>query len=348
MESIIDINEIGIDEYNTEDMNGGDEDCEIESVHIQETSDQTIAMIQDTQGPNDTQDTQDTQDPNDTQDIKDTQDTQDPNDTQDTQDTQDPNDTKDQKDTQDQKDTKDTNDTQDQKDIKDTQQSIQSRFTHFIKNIENGDIDLGVFWKMVCIFCVFYVVSWVWIDKSDINIYSNMLSVLNGCISTIATIVFLYTLDSTWTTILLSSNFTSFALELIIGSLYYPNKMPLTTAYIHHIMYIFLLLYTVYCTTGANILIPHALAEISTVILGIMRMFQFSGVFWDSLYFVSFLLFRVGWWIIYFISTIMVTNQTYAFKLIYGAVATTTSILHISWFSALVKKNIKKYIYPSA
>jgi hypothetical protein len=210
-----------------------------------------------------------------------------------------------------------------------------------IKRIDALDFDIDNHSKLLVVMFVFYAICWALIDKTDIDIYSNWLCLLNAIVSSIVSVLFLIEPNPIYTSIFVASCFSNFLLELIVGTIWYPSRMPISTGYIHHICYIFVLIILPYYFKTINFCTLYGLSEIPTIIMNLVRMFHIKNTMVEIVYALIFLVFRLIAWVIYCAYGVLYFSGTVWFKATYGICAVGTTYLHVDWFIRIIKKLYK-------
>jgi hypothetical protein len=233
-------------------------------------------------------------------------------------------------------------------DESDDQNCIQDQDTpnplvDYITQLDAIPTNSSTFWKYLVGFVLFYLLCWIFVDKTDLNTYSNFLCFVNGIIMSITSIWFVVTFNPVATSMTLASAISYFCVELIVGTMYYPERMPLFSAYIHHILYTIGVLYTIYFTNGSHILTFHAIAELPTVLISYARIFQIKDWYLDGFIAIFFGIFRILLWFIYLGMVYMWSNKSTTFKIPYFVIAGGGGVIHIQWMYKLVMKLIQNY-----
>ena len=203
-------------------------------------------------------------------------------------------------------------------------------------------VDASDNWKYFILFAFFYLLCWAMVDKTNINIYSNLLCLINSIFTSIFPILFLITKNTYYTRISNIAFIVFCILELILGTLYYPSRMPIGSAYIHHTFYALFVFYVLYYTKYANITMLYGFAEIPTVILTMKRMFSIHNPILDLTELITFFIVRIVGWFGYGIY--LHTHIHSWFKYIYGILTVVFGGLHVLWFGKSFLKFSKKYM----
>lgn len=188
--------------------------------------------------------------------------------------------------------------------------------------------------------CIFYMVLWIFRDRNaDIRSLSYTFTLYNSFICSILSIYYYFT-GSIRSVLLILASLTGYMLaDTYYGFIYYHNLMRGFNGYIHHIIYLVLVLYTLYYD-WMNTFGLFVITEIPTFILNLKHYFGINNFLIHFIIFLGFLMFRVLLW-----GFIIFKNWGTAKKYIFTiAIAIPALFLHIHWTSIHGIKLWKKYI----
>ena len=144
--------------------------------------------------------------------------------------------------------------------------------------------------------CVlFFNIVWIFENKTDKFKCSNILALWCSILLCIFTFVYIFTKDTYYVTLTIAIFLSYLILELIYGSIYFREHMHLITTYIHHIVYILLVLYLLYTydMDKLSVLSLSFLVEIPTILLNLKRYYNIKSKLFNLAYGILFLIFRV-------------------------------------------------------
>jgi hypothetical protein len=158
-------------------------------------------------------------------------------------------------------------------------------------------IDKGSVFIWTAIFAIFYTVVFAVCDKTDVDFYGNIINLFNSAISFLSVVGYLATKDTGWCVAFLASFIASSFTEIILGTLFYYERMFLST-YLHHIVYsAFMILSVLFVKDNLATYMLGSFIGISAFFQSIKRMWHIQSLPFDFLNAIVFLLSRILLWI---------------------------------------------------
>jgi hypothetical protein len=158
-------------------------------------------------------------------------------------------------------------------------------------------IDKGSVFFWTAIFAIFYTVVFAVCDKTDVDFYGNVINLFNSAISFLSVVGYLATKEVNWCVAFLASFLASSFTEILYGTLFYYERMFLST-YIHHIMYsAFIIGSLIFVKDNLAIYLIGSFIEISAFFQSIKRMWHVQSLPFDFLNAIVFFVSRILLWI---------------------------------------------------
>jgi hypothetical protein len=235
-----------------------------------------------------------------------------------------------------------TNTTKDSK----TDESLETREkSGSIWNFRENKIELNfenliVFIRMFLLLCIFYMFVWIFRDKNaDIRSIGQLFSLWNSVLCSAVSIYYIFT-GSVYATLIIGASLCSYLIaDLYYGYFHYHRIMCSPNGYIHHFIYLFTVLYSIFYGF-INMMPIYSLCEIATFFVNIKLIYRLDTFFMQLMILLSFILFRIVYWVFIPYKNI---NFLKEYKFI-GILNITTLLLHTQWTSIHGYKTWKKYI----
>jgi hypothetical protein len=133
-------------------------------------------------------------------------------------------------------------------------------------------------------------------DHNNLECAANTIMLYNSWIVCFAILLYLFTANVICCVIAVASFVASSLAELILGTLYYPSRMFLST-YMHHIIYSIYAIGSIYFNTPSfTIGIIAACIELSSIFQSIKRMWNVKSVVFDTVNAAVFFFIRIVVW----------------------------------------------------
>jgi len=193
------------------------------------------------------------------------------------------------------------------------------------------------------IFAIIYaIIFFLWFDvDADILVYSNYLMMIGSMFISIFSITFIVTANPLFSSLAASSAIGNFLCELIIGSIYYYEKMDIATGYIHHIVYMIILILGVNIVEHGAIYGFLGISEIPTALLAAKRVWKIDNDIYEYVSAVVFFLFRILLWIPLWSISVFIDGATTIEKIVIPIfLGLGAGSLHIQWFMKMLKKMV--------
>lgn len=147
------------------------------------------------------------------------------------------------------------------------------------------------------IFAILYTILFAMSDKTDVDYYGNIINLFNSAICFISGIGYLATKEVGWCVAFMASFIGSSLAEIVLGTVFYYERMFLST-YVHHILYS-VFMYAGLCLVKDNnpIYIFGSFIEISAFFQSIKRMWHIQSLSFDFLNAIVFFVSRILLWI---------------------------------------------------
>ena len=144
--------------------------------------------------------------------------------------------------------------------------------------------------------CVlFFQIVWHFENKTDKRKYSNIFTLWSSILLSIFSIIYIITRNNYYASLTYAIFISYLILEIIYGSIYFNEYMPLISGYIHHIIYILITIYSLY-TYDMEILSLFSicfLVEVPTILLNLKRYYNIKSKKLELIYGILFFIFRI-------------------------------------------------------
>ncbi len=192
---------------------------------------------------------------------------------------------------------------------------------------------------------IYAIVFFLWFDhvNDDILVYSNYLMLVGATVASITSIVYIFTANPFFPLLAVSSTIGNFLCELIIGTVYYYEKMDIITGYIHHIVYILIFTIGIHIVETSAIYSIIGIAEIPTALLAAKRVWKIDSHIHEFISAITFFLFRIILWIPLWCVSWFIDGATAIEKILLPTIfGLGAASLHIQWFM----RTLTKWVVP--
>jgi hypothetical protein len=147
------------------------------------------------------------------------------------------------------------------------------------------------------IFAIFYTVLFAVSDKTDVDYYGNIINLFNSAICFLSGIGYLATKEVGWCVAFMASFVGSSLAEIVLGTVFYYERMFLST-YVHHILYSVFMYAGLFLVRDNNpIYILGSFIELSAFFQSIKRMWHVQSLPFDFFNAIVFFVTRILLWI---------------------------------------------------
>ena len=215
-------------------------------------------------------------------------------------------------------------------------ESIKSKAQPYYNKIPAEEVFIGTI-----IFYVIFSLAFFMADHSNIDVFANTIMFYNSWIIFCSVVLYLITANVFCCVTATSSFLASSLAELILGTLYYPSLMFLST-YLHHILYSFVYICSIYFGFQSfSFAVIGSYIELSAIFQAIKRIWNVKSMAFDVVNAAVFFITRIVLWIP-MVATVYLFSETPGEKWLTYAVASFTGF-HIFWSYTQIRNLIRRY-----
>jgi hypothetical protein len=209
-------------------------------------------------------------------------------------------------------------------------------FRSYIKQVPAEEVFIGTI-----LFYVIFSLAFFMCDHSNIDLAANTIMFYNSWIIFCSIALYLLTANVFCCVIAVASLLASSLAELVLGTLYYPSRMFLST-YLHHILYSFVYICSIYFGFRSfSVAVIGSYIELSAIFQAIKRIWNVKSLAFDFVNAAVFFLTRIVLWIP-MVATVYLFSETPGEKWLTYAVASFTGF-HIFWSYTQIRNLIRRY-----
>jgi len=210
------------------------------------------------------------------------------------------------------------------------------QFRKYKKPIPTQEVFIGTI-----IFYVIFSMAFFLTNHGNLEWSANIINLHNTLIVTFAIFLYVLTENVFCIVIALSSFLASSLADIVLGTIYYYDRMYLSS-YAHHILYSFIMIESM--ITGKELLSLATMAgyiEISAFFQGIKRMWDIKEKWFDIFNAALFFITRIVMFVP-FLLMVYLCGDTFSEK-VYSLVIFSTTALHVVWSKAQIKNIMRRY-----
>jgi hypothetical protein len=218
---------------------------------------------------------------------------------------------------------------------------IKSYVRPYVQPVPAEEVFIGTI-----IFYVIFSLAFFMCDHENIECVANIVNFYNSWVVFVSVILYLITANVFCCVIAIASFLASSLTELVLGTLYYPSRMFIST-YLHHILYSFVYIYSIYFKfQSLSVAVIGSYVELSAIFQSIKRIWNVKSLAFDVVNAAVFFITRILVWIP-MLAIVYMFSETQGEKWLIHAVSSFTWF-HIFWSYTQIRNIIRRYFLTTS
>jgi len=217
---------------------------------------------------------------------------------------------------------------------------LKEYFRPYIQKVPGEEVFIGTI-----IFYVIFSLVFFMADHNNLEFVANIIMLYNSCIVVFAVLLYLVTANVFCCVIAVASFLASSLADLVLGTLYYPSRM-FVSSYFHHIIYSLYAIGSIYFSTPSfTIGIIAGCIELSAIFQSIKRIWNVKNMAFDIVNAAVFFFIRIVVWVPLMIAMYLWCETTP--EKAYVGFMSFFIFFHVFWSWTQIQNLVKRYCSPT-